>query len=158
MGGASVSGPVQSPPRGGVDARLLALVTARVHRDVAATVAAEQLSVDQWSVLDYLDEVGPCTMTALAGATGTNGATLTRIVDRLVSRALVYRNADSGDRRRVLVHVSERGRGMARELRPGVRAAERRAMCELTEGERDELGWMLRRISTSPRMPEGPGG
>lgn len=147
MGGASVSGPVQSPPRGGVDARLLTLVTARVHRDVAATLAAEQLSVDQWSVLDYLDEVGPCTMTALAGATGTNGATLTRIVDRLVSRALVYRNADSGDRRRVLVHVSERGREMARELRPGIRATEARATAPLSTAEREELARLLQRIS-----------
>ncbi|WP_168211665.1 MarR family winged helix-turn-helix transcriptional regulator [Ruania zhangjianzhongii] len=133
-------------------------MTARVHRDVAATLATEELSVDQWTVLDYLDDVGPCTMTALAGATGTNGATLTRIVDRLVSRALVYRNADSGDRRRVLVHVSERGREMTRDLRPRVRAAEQRATSELTEGERDELGRMLQRISTPPRTADDPGG
>ena len=103
--------------------------------------------MDQWSVLDYLDDVGPCTMTALAGATGTNGATLTRIVDRLVSRALVYRNADSGDRRRVLVHVSERGRETARELRPGIRAAEAQATAQLSAAERAELARLLQRVS-----------
>lgn len=141
-----VGAPAQ-PPLRGVDSRLLTLVTARVTRDIAAALAGDDLAVEQWTVLDYLDASGPCTMTALASATGTNGATLTRIVDRLVTGALVYRNVDSGDRRRVLVHLSERGRATVSEVRPRVRAAEQRATAELTEAERGELTRMLQRLS-----------
>ncbi|OUZ06735.1 hypothetical protein BHE97_18500 [Aeromicrobium sp. PE09-221] len=145
MGGTAAG---QSAHLGGrVDIRLLTLVAGRVNRDIGTVLAPDQLSVDQWSVLDYLDVTGPCTMTALATATGISGATLTRIVDRLVSRALVYRNADRGDRRRVHVHLSERGRETTHDLRPRIRAAEDRATARLTTRERDELTRLLRRIS-----------
>lgn len=141
--------PAGTPVRG-VDARLLALAAGRVHKGVAPVVMGEQLSVEQWNVLDYLHDQGPCTMSALASATGTNGATLTRIVDRLVTRALVYRNVDAGDRRRVLVHPAERGRTIVRELRPKVLAAERNATAELTESERGELAALLQRLCVPP--------
>ena len=145
MGGTAAGRPAHSGGR--VHVRLLTLVAGRVNRDIGTELAAEELSVDQWSVLDYLDEAGACTMTALANATGISGATLTRIIDRLASRALVYRNADRGDRRRVHVHLSERGRDTTRELRPRIRAAEDRATARLTAEERDELTRLLRRIS-----------
>ena len=145
MGGTAAGRPAHAAGR--VDVRLLTLVAGRISRDIGTVLASEELSVDQWSVLDYLDEAGACTMTALANATGISGATLTRIVDRLVSRALVYRNADSGDRRRVHVHLSERGRETTQVLRPRIHAAEGRATARLTTGERDELTRLLHRIS-----------
>lgn len=139
----------RSPQAGSrVDIRLLTVVAGRVSRDIATVLAPEELSVDQWSVLDYLDVAGPCTMTALARATGISGATLTRIVDRLVSRALVYRNADRGDRRRIHVHLSERGSEATQDLRPRIRAAEDRTTARLTAEERGELTRLLHRIST----------
>ncbi len=145
MGGTAAGRPAHSGGR--VDIRLLTLVAGRVNRDIGTVLASDDLSVDQWSVLDYLEMSGPCTMTALANATGISGATLTRIIDRLVSRALVYRNADRGDRRRVHVHLSERGREAAQELRPRVRAAEDHATGSLTTEERGELARLLYRIS-----------
>ncbi|MBA8961576.1 DNA-binding MarR family transcriptional regulator [Rhodococcus percolatus] len=42
-------------------------------------------------------------MADLIVRTAANGATLTRIVDRLVSTAAVYREVDSVDRRKVRV-------------------------------------------------------
>ncbi|MBM9464730.1 MarR family transcriptional regulator [Aeromicrobium sp. YIM 150415] len=147
MGGTAAGRPAHAGGR--LDIRLLTLVAGRVNRDIGTVLAPDELSVDQWSVLDYLEATGPCTMTALANATGISGATLTRIVDRLVSRALVYRNADRGDRRRVHVHLSERGRETTQELRPRIRAAEDRTTAQLSTKERDELTRLLHRISTS---------
>jgi MarR family transcriptional regulator, organic hydroperoxide resistance regulator len=46
--------------------------------------------------------------------------TLTKIVDRLVDRALVYRRADDADRRRVLVFLSDHGRAEHARLAPAV--------------------------------------
>ncbi len=145
MGGTAAGRPAHAGGR--LDIRLLTLVAGRVNRDIGTVLAPDELSVDQWSVLDYLEATEPCTMTALANATGISGATLTRIVDRLVSRALVYRNADRGDRRRVHVHLSERGRETTQELRPRIRAAEDRTTARLTTEERGELSRLLHRIS-----------
>lgn len=149
MGGAPAELPVQLRWRGG-EARLLTVVSGRVNRAIRSVLADEGLSVDEWSVLDHLTGAGPCPMSTLATATGTTAATLTRIVDRLVSRALIYRNADSGDRRRVLVHVSDRGRDVADGLRPGVRSAEERAVAELSAEERAGLA-RLGQVTPAPQ-------
>lgn len=132
---------------GWVDVRLLTLVAGSVKRQMDTALASEGFSAEQWRVLDYLDETAPCTMSTLAHATGTSGATLTRTVDRLVSRALVYRSADRGDRRRVLVHLSERGQKTTRRVRPLIVAAEERSAAQLSADERDELMRLLRLMS-----------
>lgn len=69
------------------------------------------LTLDQWLVLDALAG-GPQTMTDLADHTCITGPTLTRVVDRLVSIAAVYRELDAADRRKVRVHMAARGRGV----------------------------------------------
>lgn len=131
----------------GVDAWLLTLIAKSTDGWIRDALAPEELSVDQWRVLDYLAFGGPCPMSGLASATTINGATLTRLVDHLVSRALVYRDADSTDRRRVLVHLSERGRRKVRELRPKVLKAEADATAKLSSDERRQLNSLLRRMA-----------
>jgi MarR family transcriptional regulator, organic hydroperoxide resistance regulator len=60
--------------------------------------------------------------------------TLTKIIDRLIDRTLVYRRVDTEDRRRVLVFLSSRGAELYQLVSIDVRAAER----ELTETLGDE--------------------
>lgn len=131
----------------GVDAWLLTLIADGTNQRISEALASKGLTVDQWRVLDYLAFSGPCTMSRLASATSINGATLTRLTDLLVTKALVYRMADDHDRRRVLVHLSDRGRRTVRGVRPKVLAAESKATAELTDGEREELGRLLRRMA-----------
>lgn len=71
----------------------------------------QELTLDQWLVLDALRGSAQ-TMTDLAEHTCITGPTLTRIIDRLVSIAAVYRELDAGDRRKVRVHLSVRGKGL----------------------------------------------
>lgn len=71
----------------------------------------QELTLDQWLVLDALRGSAQ-TMTDLAERTCITGPTLTRIIDRLVSIAAVYRELDAGDRRKVRVHLSARGKGL----------------------------------------------
>jgi len=127
---------------------LLAMAAGEVDRRISASLTDEKLSVEQWRVLEFLAVGGPCPMSTLAGATGINGATLTRIVDRLVSRALVYRSADSADRRHVLIHVSARGRSAAERVRPLVAEAEDEALQELSAEDREQLMRLLGRLGT----------
>lgn len=87
------------------------LVTARLAaRHASAVLAAEGFALDEWLVLDVLAQEPGTTMSQLRAATVIDKATLGRRVDRLVTRALVYREVDGLDRRVIRVHLSARGR------------------------------------------------
>lgn len=131
----------------GISTRLVALAARRVYDHVEAALASEDVSAEQWRVLDYLHQHGGCTMSHLAAATSLNGSTLTRIVDRLTMSALAYRNADPTDRRRVLVHLSSRGRALTRRLRPRVLEAESAAVSGLMPDEQRKLADLLEQMT-----------
>ncbi len=51
--------------------------------------------------------------------------TLSKMIDRMVGDALVYRSPDAEDRRRVLIFLSDRGKACLEALLPTIRAEER---------------------------------
>jgi DNA-binding MarR family transcriptional regulator len=117
------------PPRtGGSLVRALARATRTITTRVEPTLKAEGFTLDQWLVLDALAGSRGSTMTELAADTRVTGPTLTRVVDRLVTIAVAFREVDAADRRRVRVYLSPRGR-----------AAHRRVSAKLTELERNLL-------------------
>ena len=111
--------------------RLLGQVERRVSRQLESTLAREKLTVDQWRVLDLLSEGPGRTMSQIASATGVPGPTLTKIVDKLVDAAAVYRLVDPRDRRRVLAFISESGQILHERLGPDVAVAETAALTVL---------------------------
>ncbi|MFK0246577.1 MarR family transcriptional regulator [Amycolatopsis azurea] len=102
----------------------------RAARAVAAQVeqvlAKEGLTLDQWLVLDALSGKGGLAMADLADRTLATAPTLTRVVDKLVTTAQAYREVDAADRRRVLVHLSARGRATYRRVAAKVSEVEAR--------------------------------
>lgn len=105
--------------------RAVRAVTSRVE-DV---LRPEGLSLDQWLVLEALAEEHGQAMAELAARTSVTGPTLTRVVDKLVSTATVYREVDPDDRRRVRVYLSPRGRSL-----------HKRVAVKVAEVEHDLLG------------------
>ena len=55
-------------------------------------------------------------MSDLTQAALLNHPTLTKMIDRMVSDALVYRRPDPKDGRKVLIFISERGRALNERL------------------------------------------
>ncbi len=104
---------------------LLRQVVSGLTSRVEEILVGDDLTLDQWRVLHTLTEGGPLSMSDLGGRTRISGPTLTRIVDRLIERSLLYRNVDATDRRRVVVHAAERGRALCRSLTPRIAEAER---------------------------------
>lgn len=90
-------------------------VAHQVEKMLAESLADAGLSASQWLVLQRLSFSGEATMGDLAGATGLPSPSLTRHVDGLVDRALVFRRLDDVDRRRVVIHLSTRGQGFVAE-------------------------------------------
>jgi DNA-binding MarR family transcriptional regulator len=74
-------------------------------------------------------------------------ATLTRVIDRLVEVNLVYRRGDLGDRRRVLVFVSPRGRSLYRKLAGTVDREEAALMAGIRDDDAATLGDLLKRLA-----------
>src|SRR6476646_684549 len=74
------------------------------------------LSIVQLHVLTVLETAGPMPMGKLADALDVSVASATGIVDRMVQRGLVARRDDETDRRVVLVHPTEAGLAVFRDL------------------------------------------
>ncbi len=87
----------------------LATAHRRLSRLLDSQLAEEGATVDHWRVLRALGESDGMLMGELIARLGVPGPSLTRIVDSLVDRAMVYRHQSPEDRRRVQVHLSETG-------------------------------------------------
>lgn len=90
--------------------RLLGQVERRVSRLLEPILVPEGLTVDQWRVLDLLSDGVGHPMSDIAGRIVVPAPTLTKLIDKLVDAAAVYRLVDGRDRRRVLAFISDNGR------------------------------------------------
>lgn len=77
---------------------------------------ADVNTIEGWRVLGALRTGDGFTMSDISAAMSIPPPTLTRIVDKLVDSGLVLRRVDATDRRRVLVHLSARGKAKVRKL------------------------------------------
>ena len=73
-------------------------------------LAEDGCTLDQWRVLRVLADGEGHPMGEVAGELLLAQPTLTRVVDGLVDRALVYRRVSDADGRKVAVHLSRQGR------------------------------------------------
>lgn len=74
-------------------------------------------SVAQFSLLRMLQRAGPCSLTALAEATGHDRTTLNRTLAPL-ERAGLVASAAGGDRRARIVSITDRARAALKKAQP----------------------------------------
>jgi len=98
-GQAVPTGPVEHPGR----------VAARLARQVEVGLSEVDLSLPQYRILMLLDE-GSVVASALADRLTVTRPSVTAVVDGLVARGLVERQADGRDRRRVAHGLTDDGR------------------------------------------------
>jgi DNA-binding MarR family transcriptional regulator len=101
------------------DARLVDLLTSAqrvLSRELGERLADEGVNVEQWRVLRALAGVDGTSMSELAERVQVPAPSLTRLVDSLVDRALVYRRQSVHDGRRIDVHLSVTGRELLLRL------------------------------------------
>lgn len=135
---------VQTPVELSID--LLDRAATATRQSLEQVLLPHELTWDTWRVLQTLCVRGPQSMGPLGEATRTTAPTLTRIIDRLVARSLVYRNVDPADRRRLLVHASDRGRALQNELQEPMQKTESTTLAALSREEIEALRDLLRRI------------
>jgi MarR family transcriptional regulator, organic hydroperoxide resistance regulator len=97
-------------------AYLLAQANREINRQLEARLGKEGVPVEQWRILKVLSDGNGRSMGELADAVLLNHPTLTKMIDRMVSDALVYRVQDPQDRRKVLMFSSDRGQALCKRL------------------------------------------
>ncbi|WP_433576457.1 MarR family winged helix-turn-helix transcriptional regulator [Nocardia brasiliensis] len=88
-------------------ARLVRRASQELDRAIANCLG--EASVARWHVLATVADGAGHPMSHLAEATLLTGASLTRLIDGMISDNLVHRKVDEVDRRRVLVFPTRRG-------------------------------------------------
>ncbi|PZG21176.1 MarR family transcriptional regulator [Micromonospora craterilacus] len=109
----------------GSAADLLPLLTRAerlLSRRVGGVLAAESLSIEAWRVLCLLADGRGHPMSAVATEASLPPGTLTKLVDQLVDRNLVFRRIDPADRRRIRAYLTARGRREHERLSAQIRA------------------------------------
>ena len=97
-------------------AQLLSQAEHGVTRQLRRVLDDEGSTVEQWRALVLLADGVSHPMSEIAEFALLPAPTLTRLIDRMVADNLAYRKADPRDRRRVLVHITPRGRALQRRL------------------------------------------
>lgn len=93
-------------------AHLLSHAERRLGLRMSAVLAEESCSVEQWRVLSVIADGKGHPMTEIADQVLMPAPSLTKLVDRMVADNLVFRRPDRADRRRVLLHLTARGRAL----------------------------------------------
>jgi DNA-binding MarR family transcriptional regulator len=121
----------------------------RLDRGRAAAFSAHGLESWEFDVLAALRRSGaPYQLTPgqLLRETLVTSGTMTNRVDRLVARDLVNRDDHPGDRRGVLVRLTDRGRETVDAALADLLDAERAMLESLSQSDRDQLVEILRQL------------
>jgi DNA-binding MarR family transcriptional regulator len=96
---------------------LISGVNRQMEKAIEARLKPSGVAIERYRVLAALSLKDGRSMGDLAAQVFVDLPTLTKIIDRMVANAEVYRSPDANDRRRVLIFISERGQETFRTLR-----------------------------------------
>lgn len=103
------------------------------------TEAHTGITVDQWVILQQLDQEDGRSQFDLAQATFKDAPTVTRIIDLLAQKGLVERVPDPQDRRRFRICLTGQGREKIEAVLPLVISFRQSAWAGLTDEQIDQL-------------------
>ncbi len=127
-------------------AHMLGRANRRITDRLAEVVVEHGHTLEEWRVLVVLVDGLRRPMREVAEAAAMPGPTLTKIVDRMVATGLVDRHSDAGDRRRVLLSLTLRGRALHVRLGRLMEAEGASIEEQVGPGEMVELARLLERL------------
>ena len=90
-------------------AELIRAVNRRLEQKMEGHLKPLGMSLEQFRILEILSRQNGLPMGDLAARLLIDAPTLTRIIDKMVAAAEVYRGPDPHDRRKVLIFLSRKG-------------------------------------------------
>lgn len=108
--------------------------------------AGIEVTSEQWSLLCRLWEKEGRSQKELAECTFKDTANITRMIDVLEKKDIVYRERDKKDRRTYRIYLTDKGRQLKDKLMPIYLKESTQAFSCFTEKEQGELLNMLNRL------------
>ena len=133
---------------------LIAQVNSRIEEELEEQLKPEGVPIEQLRILSVL-AVAPTPMLQLAEAVFVEGPTLTKMIDRMITDSLVLRAPDPTDRRRVIIHLTERGRLLHRRLSGIARKQQQQLLGRLNKKKAEQLQVLLRDLIQKPGAAQG---
>jgi DNA-binding MarR family transcriptional regulator len=127
-------------------AEALTAIARKLRARSVETLAPWDITPAHLRALSTLARHGTMRLSELSDHLQIAPRTATEVVDALQARDLVRRRADPGDRRAILVEVTERGAGVLAETRAARRAEAGRIFGRLSPAERAELARVLSKL------------
>ncbi|HDD67277.1 MAG TPA: MarR family transcriptional regulator [Candidatus Thorarchaeota archaeon] len=103
--------------------------------------ASEDLSLEEFMVLDLILESDGCSMKDIVNGLTIAASTATGVVDRLVSRGLVERHHSERDRRKVIIELTRAGRQAHEKFRSEALASVEDSVRHLSD---DDIRFLIR--------------
>jgi len=122
-------------------------VTGRTSR----IMAASDLTISQFGILEALFHKGPLCQRDLATKILKSTGNITMVIDNLERRRLVRRERTAEDRRYITIHLTNEGQLLIAEVFPRVMATIMEEMGILKEAEQNELGRLCRMLGLKER-------
>jgi len=117
-------------------------VTARIHRHLAAP----ELTVSQFGVLEAVYHLGPLSQAELAKKILKSSGNITMVIDNLEKRGLVKRERKQDDRRFYSIQLTPEGRKLIGSIFPRHAAMIVAEMRVLSSAEQEQLGFLCRKL------------
>lgn len=118
-------------------------VNRRLEQMLEAELKPRSMSLHHYRVLESLTEADGLAMGDLAARLFVDGPTLTKIIDRMVESAQVYRAPDPHDRRRVLIFISPRGATQFGDIGPLIKSVQQDVLNSLGASDAAALSSLL---------------
>lgn len=124
-------------------------VTTKMHRHLAS----HGLTVSQFGVLEALYHKGPLCQRDIGWKILKTSGNMTTVIDNLEKRALVAREKDLDDRRRISVKLTENGFDLINTLFPIHAEIAEKAFAVLTDTDLASLGALLKKVGKANGGP-----
>jgi DNA-binding MarR family transcriptional regulator len=121
-------------------------VARKLREKSAETLAPWDITPGHLRALRTLSRHGTMRLSELSDHLQVAPRTATAVVDALEARSLVRRRADPGDRRAILVEVTEHGAGVLAEIRAARGTEAGRVFGRLTPADRADLARILSKL------------
>lgn len=120
--------------------------TESINSRLNAHLAEAGLTVSQFGVLEAVHHLGPLNQKTLGEKLLKSGGNITLVIDNLEKCKLVERRQDPGDRRAMLINLTEKGSEFISSFFPRHLDHIRREFAVLTAREKEELARICKKL------------
>lgn len=125
-------------------AYLIASINRQLEEEMSDILKPQGVAIEHFRILTALAGSDSRPMRDLANAVLIDPASLTKVIDRMVVEALVFRAPDPNDRRKVLICMASKGKALYERLKILHDAQQHSLVSRLSERKADQLTDILR--------------